>query len=190
MSSKIWYKNNNKNKSIDNNLPQNYINMVFFQYWVTFFSTIFIIYFYTNIYYIFGTSDWNCIQFYNLQYKKTQTTSINITLLLFVFGVFIKLGIAPLHLFKLEVYNGLPYITIFFYTTFYFLIFFLYFLYFLLNFLGVFLQQIFLFLFLFIFFGVMYIIILLFDVNYIKTFFAYSTIINCIGFLFVFISSL
>jgi hypothetical protein len=57
ISSKIWYKNNNTTKSIGNNLPQNYINMIFFQYWVTFFSTIFIIYFYINVYYLFGTSD-------------------------------------------------------------------------------------------------------------------------------------
>ena len=57
LSSKIWYKSNNKNNTLKNDLPQNYINMIFFQYWVTFFSTIFIIYFYINMYSIFGTSD-------------------------------------------------------------------------------------------------------------------------------------
>jgi hypothetical protein len=57
LSSKIWYKSNNKNNIVVNNLPQNYINMIFFQYWVTFFSTIFIIYFYINMYNLFGTSD-------------------------------------------------------------------------------------------------------------------------------------
>ena len=111
-------------------------------------------------------------------------------LVLFIIGVFIKLGVAPLHLFKIEVYNGLPYITIFFYTTFYFLIFFLFFLFFLLNFLNIFLQQIYLVFFIFIFFGCVYTIVLLFDVSFIKTFFAYSTIINSIGFLSVFIASL
>ena len=111
-------------------------------------------------------------------------------LVLFIFSIFIKLGVAPLHLFKIEVYNGLPYITIFFYTTFYFLIFFLFFLLFLLNFLNIFLQQIYFVFIISIFMGVIYFMALLFDVNYIKAFFAYSTIINSIGFIFVFISSL
>lgn len=57
ISSKIWFKNADKNKIISNNVPQNYINMVFFQYWVTFFSTIFIVYFYINMFYMYGTSD-------------------------------------------------------------------------------------------------------------------------------------
>ena len=192
LSSKIWYKSNNKNNTTTNNLPQNYINMIFFQYWVTFFSTIFIIYFYINMYYFFGTSDWNNIQYcYFFSNKKNiNIINLNLLLLLFIFSVFIKLGIAPLHLFKIEVYNGLPYITIFFYTTFYFLIFFLFFLLFLLNFLNIFLQQIYFIFILSIFIGVIYVIVLLFDVNYIKAFFAYSTIINSLGFLFVFISSL
>lgn len=166
--------------------------MVFFQYWVTFFSTIFIIYFYINICYLFGTSDLLNIQYYFLHTDKKVTTSLNINILLFlfIFSVTIKLGIAPLHLFKLEVYNGLPYITIFFYTTFYFLIFFLFFLFFFSTFFSIFLQQIqYLFL-IFVFFGSIYTTILLFDVSFIKTFFAYSTIINSLGFLVVFVSSL
>jgi len=32
ISSKIWFKGNNSTKNINNNIPQNYINMVFFQY--------------------------------------------------------------------------------------------------------------------------------------------------------------
>jgi NADH:ubiquinone oxidoreductase subunit 2 (subunit N) len=144
------------------------------------------------MYNIFGTSDWDYIQYYYLYTDKKNINNMNLNLLLtlFIFSVFIKLGVAPLHLFKIEVYNGLPYITIFFYTTFYFLIFFLFFLFFLLNFLNVFLQQIYLLFFFVIFFGVTYTVVLLFDVGYIKTFFAYSTIINSIGFITVFISSL
>ena len=56
VSSKIFYKNSKK-KNNSNNLPQNYINMVFFQYWVTFLGTIFIIYFYINMFCLFGSSD-------------------------------------------------------------------------------------------------------------------------------------
>ena len=189
LSSKVWYSNNNKNNTINNNIPQNYVNMVFFQYWVTFFSTIFIIYFYTNMYGIFGTSNWANIQQY-IHVETITNLGLNLILFLFIFSIFLKLGIAPLHLFKVEVYNGLPYITIFFYTTFYFFIFFIFFIFFLLNFLNVFLQQIYLLFFIFVFFGIVYTTILLFDVSFIKTFLAYSTIVNCLGFLIIFISAL
>jgi NADH:ubiquinone oxidoreductase subunit 2 (subunit N) len=37
-------------------------------------------------------------------------------------GIFFKLGMTPLHLYKIEIYRGLPFITIFFYTTYFFLI--------------------------------------------------------------------
>lgn len=57
ISSKIWFKGSEASKPLLNSIPQNYINMVFFQYWVTFFSTIFIVYFYINIFYIYGTTD-------------------------------------------------------------------------------------------------------------------------------------
>lgn len=57
VSSKIWFKKSIISKIINNNVPQNYINMVFFQYWVTFFSTIFIVYFYVNVFYLYGTSE-------------------------------------------------------------------------------------------------------------------------------------
>jgi NADH:ubiquinone oxidoreductase subunit 2 (subunit N) len=144
------------------------------------------------MYNLFGTSDWNSIQYcyWYSDKKNIYTLNLNLLLVLFIFSIFIKLGVAPLHLFKIEVYNGLPYITIFFYTTFYFLIFFLFFLFFLLNFLNIFLQQTYFVFIVSIFIGVIYVMVLLFDVNYIKAFFAYSTIINSIGFLFVFISSL
>lgn len=45
----------------------------------------------------------------------------------FFIGFFLKIGLTPLHLFKIEVYKGIPFISIFFYTTYYFLSFFLFF---------------------------------------------------------------
>lgn len=55
VSSKIWFKN--QKVSTNTSTPQTYINMVFFQYWVTFLATIFIVYFYINMFCIYGTSD-------------------------------------------------------------------------------------------------------------------------------------
>ena len=120
ISSKIWFKNNNSLKNVNNNIPQNYINMVFFQYWVTFFSTIFIVYFYINVFYLYGTSEWFMLQFLNTFSLNNTLTDTNVTrllILVFILSVFFKLGITPFHLFKIEVYKGLPFLSIFFYTT-------------------------------------------------------------------------
>lgn len=43
------------------------------------------------------------------------------------FGVIIKLGMTPIHLYKIEVYKGLPFLSIFLYTTYYFLVYFIFF---------------------------------------------------------------
>ena len=190
LSSKIWYKKNSSKADMVNNIPQNYINMIFFQYWVTFFSTIFIIYFYICVFYFFGTSDWFIIQYLNCFEYNNITFGTATTLYIFITGVFLKLGIAPLHLFKLEVYNGLPYITIFFYTTFYFVVFFVFFFVFLYDFLFIFLSQMYNMLLCFIFIGSVFTIVLMFDVSFIKAFFAYSTIINSLGFITVFVSTI
>jgi NADH:ubiquinone oxidoreductase subunit 2 (subunit N) len=167
--------------------------MVFFQYWVTFFSTIFIIYFYINIFYVYGTSDWFVIQFLNtldVENNNTNVAIFKLLIIIFLLSVFFKLGITPFHLFKVEVYKGIPYLSIFFYTTYYFIIFFIFFLFLLSDYLGAFITQYYLFLVLLLFLGSIYVIILLFDVSFLKAFFTYSTIINTIGFFVVFLSSL
>jgi len=197
VSSKIWFKNSQLDTRIStkNIQPQNYINMVFFQYWVTFFSTIFIIYFYISFFYIFGTSDWFTAGFIN----NTQNIFISLVvydvnvryiLFLFIFSVFFKLGITPLHLFKIEVYKGIPFLSIFFYTTFYFLNLFLFFVVFLVHFLFSFISYFYFFLVVLLFVGSLFIIIYLFDVSFIKVFFTYSTIINTIGFLIVLVATI
>ncbi len=193
ISSKIWFKTQQPTKHLNNNIPQNYINMVFFQYWVTFFSTIFIVYFYINIFYIYGTSEWFIIQFVNcgvFENSQAHSNTLRLLLVVFLLGVFFKLGITPFHLFKIEVYKGLPFLSIFFYTTYYFVVFFIFFLFLLSDFLVFFIPQYFFFLALLLFFGSLYVIILLFDVSFLKAFFTYSTVINSIGFLVAFISSI
>jgi len=193
ISSKIWFKNFDPTKYLNNSIPQNYINMVFFQYWVTFFSTIFIVYFYINIFYIYGTSDWFLIQFlhkFEIENQMASTNMIRLLISIFLISIFFKLGITPLHLFKVEVYKGIPFLSIFFYTTYYFIIFFIFFIFFLLDFLSLFVIQYYAFLVFIIFVGILYVMVLLFDVNLLKAFFTYSTIINTIGFMISFITLL
>lgn len=192
ISSKIWFKGTAHNKNMVNNIPQSYINMIFFQYWVTFFSTIFIIYFYINIFYLYGTSDW-----YIMQYLSVVTLDNSLvfglyqklTISVFIFSILFKLGITPFHLFKVEVYKGIPFLSIFLYTTYYFTIFFSFFLYFLSDFIGALVTHYYILFVISLFVGTVYTVVLLFDVSVLKAFFTYSTVINTIGFLIVFISN-
>lgn len=108
--------------------------------------------------------------------------SIFIPVLLF-FSFFCKLGIAPLQVFKVEVYNGLPLLSIFFYTVYYFLVFFTFFAFFLFQMTISFILVSNFIMYLFLWVGIFYIISLLFDITQLKTFLTYSTVLNSIGFL-------
>lgn len=87
----------------------------------------FFFYFFIFILYKTGTTDWFFLNYimtvplftFNLEWF--QITFLSIVLML---SIFLKLGSAPLHLFKIEVYDGLPYLSILFYTTFYVSVFF------------------------------------------------------------------
>ena len=111
-------------------------------------------------------------------------------ILLIIFAFFIKVGIAPFHFFKIEVYKSIPYLSIFFYTTYYLSVFLLFLLYFISNlYIGFFMYMWFIFLILLVLGSIM-LITLLFDINLIKSFFAYSTIINTINFVIIMLTNL
>merc|ERR1711976_695499 len=105
--------------------------------------------------------------------------------LVFMLSVFLKLGSAPLHLFKVEIYDGLPYVSILFYTTFYVSVFFIFLLYFL-SYLCFSLYNYIIFIIVyFVLSGLIYIIFnSIFSIQLLKTLFAYSTLLN-IAFFFV-----
>ena len=145
-----------------------------------------------NFLYFFGTSEWVLINnLLNLNFEImyfTKYSSIWFLGFFFLFSLFLKLGFTPVHLYKIEIYKGLPFISIFFYTTYYFLIFFFFFIFFFFNYLNSFFYYFLFILFFFLIFGFIYVISLLFDVTYMKAFFAYSTILNSLGFLLVLLS--
>jgi NADH:ubiquinone oxidoreductase subunit 2 (subunit N) len=110
--------------------------------------------------------------------------------LIFIFSLFFKIGVAPFHLFKVEIYKSIPYLSILFYTTYYITTFLFFLLYLISN--------LYISLFVYVWFifsitlmvGATYVVALLFDVNFIKAFFAYSTIINTTNFVITIVSSL
>lgn len=191
--SRNWFSKNNyldKNFSNFNRLlPKSYLNMLFFQYWANFFSSMLIMFSIFNIIFLFGSSEWIILNYLN--YLNINYNSYLIFLWIpFFIGLFFKIGFTPLHLFKIEVYKGIPFISIFFYTTIYFLSFFLFFtILCMYNFNSFKYYWNFILLF-FIILGLFYSIILLFDVNLIKSFFAYSTVVNVLTFIVVIYVSL
>jgi NADH:ubiquinone oxidoreductase subunit 2 (subunit N) len=181
--------NNSANFSI---YSKNYINILFFQFWSSFFSSILLVFSIYSIYSLVGSTEWSVINFVIESNKQLNYLSNNILIIitstiLFV-GFIIKLGIAPLQLYKVEVYKGLPFLSIFFYTTFYFLIFFLYFSLIFIYYLSSFIYIFWILLLFVIILGIIYIIALMFDINLFKSFLAYSTIINSISFLILTLS--
>ena len=180
--SKFWFKNSNKKNNLNSATPKYYTNMLFFQYWVTFFSSVLILYSIINILFLFGSSEWVIIEFltqtnFNFLFFENWFFFTTIWFSFFV-GFFLKIGLTPLHLFKIEVYKGIPFISIFFYTTYYFLVFFIFFIILLVNYLYTVLTYVWFIFFMFIVLGGIFLLTLFFDVNYLKAFFSYSTIIN------------
>lgn len=196
--SKFWFKQKNstikKDKLMEKIFSRSHTNALFFQYWVNFFSSILILFSIINMVSIYGSTEWfflNLINFINrdVWYLSDIEYSVIFWIPLF-FSLFFKIGVTPTHLFKIEVYRGIPLISIFFYTTYYFLIYFTVIVIILKNYLNNFFTVWWLFFFIFLTIGLIYSIFLLFDVFFTKAFFAYSTIVNGLGFLILVLASL
>lgn len=72
----------------------------------------------------YGTTEWVAFNFLNLiENNFTNFSDLNGDYILFLplyFAIFFKMGVAPLQLFKVEIYKGIPFLTLCFYTTMYF----------------------------------------------------------------------
>lgn len=169
----------NKNFSI---FSKNFINLLFFQYWASFFSSVLLVYTLCIVHYLFNSSDWIFINFFtNINNSNNYLNSLLFIILLS--GLLIKLGIAPVQLYKIEIYKSLPFITIFFYTVFYFLFYFLFFILFFNFYLSAYINISWVFIIFILIFGCLYSFSILFDTYLFKAFLAYSTILNSILFI-------
>ncbi len=186
----------NKNKSSINNLysvfVKNYIYLIFYNFWVSFFSSIFLLYSIILITTISGVIEYHLIQFVisnilNIDYFNNLFILYTSFFLLFN-SFFIKLGITPIQLYKLEIYKSISITSIFFYTLVYFLNFFFFFILiffnYLLNFKLFYINN----LIYLIIIGLLFLIIYIYEVNIFKVFLAYSTIINSL-FFFIYMTS-
>jgi hypothetical protein len=183
----------NKTSITDQNsyfTSKKFISLIFYQFWSTFFSNMLLFYFFVGILCKTGTTCWyllNLIIFETSFSFFTEWGYITLLSLSFILSIFLKLGVSPLHLFKVEVYDGLPFISILFYTTFYVSVFFVYLVY-IFSFLCF---SIFYYLTVYILYfvslGFCYTVFnALFNIQLLKTFFALSTVLNVSLFFIVF----
>jgi len=190
ISSKIWNDSSITDVDLKKNVSyKKYLNMIFFQFWSTFFSTVVLVFFLIYIILNFGSTEWFILN-YLFETKFNYFSNAEMYFFFFIFSFFlfsffIKIGFTPLHLYKIEVYKGLTFISIFFYTTIYFLVYFSYFLLFLFFYFNSFSNFIFTFLLFVSLFSFIYLIVFMFDINYSKSFFAFSTISNSLVFVLI-----
>ena len=173
-------------------ISKQFFNVLFFHFWSSFFSSMFIIYSILNIFLIFGTTEWAILNFViNLYINSNYAYSnffIFFIFFIFFFALVIKLGLPPVFFFKLEIYKGLPFFLLFLYSTFFFFFFFIVFFFIIFNFLFFFFSYFSFFIFIFSFIFIICFSHQMFKINNINNFFAISSVINSIFFFFLIFS--
>ena len=169
-----------------------FFNSIFFQFWVSFFSSILLVYSILNFFFLFGSTEWVFLNFFlDISFNKCVGLiryQAIFSIYLFIFAILIKMGVSPFFFFKIEIYKGLPLIILFFYSVLYFFIFFvLIFLLFFYYFFTIILFLSILILF-FLIAAMLVFIINLFNLHLLKNFFAMSSLINSIMFFFLIFS--
>jgi hypothetical protein len=184
--SKILHKNGSnygdkKNPSMLNQVSYGLLNSLFFQFWANFVSSIFLFYSLINIHNIFGLSNFFLSNFL----LSELTTSFYLPevncytiLILFITGLFIKLGISPYQFFKIETYKGIPLFFVVVYTSVYLMIYVYFFVVLYLYLLPILKHFTNYYLYLIIFISLAYLFSLLFDTKNFKAFLSYSTLIT------------
>lgn len=193
VSSKIWNNNNLKSslnkitlKHIDSN--KKYLNVLFFHFWSSFFSTIFLFLFFFYLIYNYSTTEWIFLNYFFFIKNSFFNFNCfnNLIFFFFLISFLLKLGITPFHLYKIEIYKGLPFISIYFYTTVFFFFYFNFFFYLIYVYFYSFTGNLYIFTMLISIISLIYVLTQMFELNFSKSFFAYSTILNSLLF-FLFI---
>lgn len=106
---------------------RSFFNLIFFQFWSSFFSAALILYAIINYYLLFGTTEWTYLNFL-ISVSINNNNNVILTNIFFynvilIVGFLIKLGLAPFFVYKLEIYKSLPLPTLTLYSIFYFSVF-------------------------------------------------------------------
>lgn len=120
----LFNKDTSVNLELKSKKKKEFFNTIFFNFWSSFFSSIFLLYSMLNIYFIFGTTEWSVLNFL-LNISNENEYFYNKNNVFFIFFIFFlscifKLGLPPFFFFKIEMYKGLPLFITYFYSTFFF----------------------------------------------------------------------
>lgn len=189
--SKTLFNNNKANNNSSVYITQysyGLFNSLFFQFWANFVSSVFLFFSLINMHYMFGTSNFFMLNFlFNICNNLWVITEyfIQISLIIFVTGLFIKLGLSPYQFFKIETYKGIPLFMVIVYTTLYLIVYIYFFVYLIFYQLPIIKLLVSGYLLSFITISLLYLISLLFDTKNFKAFLSYSTLITIVNLLLV-----
>ena len=110
---------NNKSISYINQENQHFTNSLLFNYWMSFFGSLIIMFSIINIEKVFGFLQWDQIHFFSLMWQQQIFNYSYIFLFFFwvpfFFGFLIKISYLPFHVWKPEMYKGLSFFSVFFF---------------------------------------------------------------------------
>ena len=169
--------------------PYFFILTILYFFWLSLFASL-LFYFFCIIFFLyFFTFDWFLFEYLFIYlitiFSKIEIILIAVTWFGILFSIFLKLGLAPLYIWKPVFFKGLSIYVLFFYIICYYFFILFYFMYLFLYYLQ---ELFFTYLFINIFFllsGFTLLLMILCEAYYLKTFLALSSILNT---LFVFLS--
>jgi len=194
IASRDLFFNNKKNfnKNLKNTENKKFFNVIFYNFWSAFFSSMFLVYSILNLFFIFGTTEWAFLNFLTMLYFQSYNFSTSIPLIfiffLFFFSSVFKLGLPPLFFFKVEIYKGLPLIMLFLYSTIFFFFYLAAFFFLFFKFFFSFFVYFSCFFFIFFFSSIFFFFYYLFKASNLNVFFSLSSVINTIFLFFLFFS--
>lgn len=127
----LTYSNKGESKTTITSTPKPLVLSIFTYYWMSFFSSSFILVYILFMLFTWGTVDYfellTLSTFDNVLLKSISSIYYPILGLLFSFGFLLKAGAAPFHLYKASLYKGLPLFSILNYTLVFYLTYLIYF---------------------------------------------------------------
>lgn len=103
----------------------NYYILLFYHYWASTFSTFLYFFCFNLLVHKYGSVEFGLLCFLNTELRTTSDEFLFISfVLMFILCFCLKLGFSPFHFFKLQIYEGVGYSYLLFYTTYYFIGFF------------------------------------------------------------------
>ena len=174
------------------NLPYYHVNSLMYLFWISFIASVNLFFFYFYYLYFFTTTD---VFFYEFLFliSKFYITTLNsvpyyFVWFLLIFSLLLKCGIAPFHSWKPNFFKGVSFLNLIVYILFFYFFLFLFLLIFISNYYLTVILSFSLITHSLVIVGIGCILINLYKVTYVKSFFAMSSILNSLFVLLVWLN--